>query len=137
MASSLYAALETMDGKAMSRLKSLAEYQALGECNEGLYRRDTGKFPVELFTPDHNLSLSTVADRLQGYFDHDELKSLGDVGLLERRKVVGIQKEYIGRESHPLAELADNPDEETLAEFRSEIPIFQQGSTAMRSSIST
>src|SRR5262249_7623078 len=84
-------------------------------------RGDTGEFPWQLFDPDWGLRLVTVAERLRGYFMREEPKSLGDMGYLQRRHVVGLDKEYIGKESHPLAELSDNPDDETLEEFADSI----------------
>jgi hypothetical protein len=40
----------------------------------GLFRRDTNEVPHGLFDPKWKLSLCTVAQYLQGYFDHGELK---------------------------------------------------------------
>jgi hypothetical protein len=58
------------------RLKTLEEYYALGEGQEGLYRRDNGEFPHGLFDPVLELHLQTVGERLAAYLIHGEPKSL-------------------------------------------------------------
>ena len=81
----------------------------------GLFRKDNNEFPHGLFDPAWRLRLQTVADRLQGYFDHPEPKSIGRVGELKRKIVVSVDKHYIGKETSPLDD--DNellPDDEPI-----------------------
>jgi hypothetical protein len=111
METSLYAAYQKD-----FRLKTLAEYEAMGEGNEGLYLRGSNKFPKEAFNPKYHLHFQTVAERMEHYFNHGEAKSHGDVGLLERAYVIGLTKEWTGKESHPLQSVDDNPDDDVSME---------------------
>jgi hypothetical protein len=89
---------------------------------DNVYRRDTN----ELIKPflECGMELQTVADRVRGYFAHTEAKSLGTVGLLERKSVIGLSKAWIGKESHPYADTVnDNPDDETLEQYKSGVAI--------------
>lgn len=118
-----------------------------------LYGRDTN----ELIKPYLNagLRLTTVADRVRGYFAHGEAKSEGEgrcrfeadcraakrgeaascreaacrgkTGLLARKCVAGLSKVWIGKESHPLADVADLPDDETLEHYKAEAEIISGG----------
>ncbi len=121
---SLYASLD--EGLKLN-IKTLEEYRALGAGNEGIYRRDNNQFPYDVFDDDWSLRFTTVADRLRGYFSRPERKSRGSVGLLQRKAVVCLDKEYIGKETNPLALRDDAPDDETLDEFEASIPIFRRG----------
>ena len=80
-----------------------------------LYRRDNN----ELIKPFLNwhYELATVAQRIDGYFKHGEAKSRGSIGLLKRKCVAGLTKVWIGKESHPLADTDDMPDDETLEAY--------------------
>jgi hypothetical protein len=85
---------------------------------ENLYSRDTN----ELIAPylEGGLALATVAQRVRGYFKHGEAKSQGSIGLLTRKCVAGLSKVWIGKESHPLADVEDLPDDETLEHYRTD-----------------
>ena len=72
----------------------------------GIFRRDTHEFPHGLFDPDWRLTLTTIAQYLEGYFDHSELKSDGLTGELRRKAFVSLDKHFIGKETTPLD--ADN-----------------------------
>ena len=83
----------------------------------GLFRRDRHEFPHGLFDPKWKLSLCTVAQYLQGYFDHGELKSNGEIGELHRKTIVSLDKHFIGKETTPLDddnELIDDGEEPVL-----------------------
>jgi hypothetical protein len=70
-----------------------------------------------LFDPAWRLSLCTVAQYLQGYFDHGELKSSGDAGELQRKTIISLDKHFIGKETTPLdddSELIDDGEEPVL-----------------------
>jgi hypothetical protein len=100
----------------------LEEWKATGT---GLYRKDNNEFPQGLFDPKWKLRLQTVADRLQGYFDHPEPKSNGRVGELKRKIVVSLDKHYIGKETSPL-----DDDNELL---RDDEPITTSSDLVLRS----
>jgi hypothetical protein len=87
-----------------------------------LYRRDNN----ELIKPFLNwhYELTTVAQRIDGYFKHGEAKSRGSIGLLKRKCVAGLTKVWIGKESHPLADTDDMPDDETLEAYRAKCVII-------------
>jgi hypothetical protein len=87
-----------------------------------LYRRDTNE-PIKLYL-DAGLELVTIAERVRGYFLHEEAKSQGTTGLLTRKCVAGLSKVWIGKESHPLADTEDLPDDETLEHYKAEGRIF-------------
>ncbi len=96
----------TRGGKEV-RILSLKEYKA--DNYGGLYRRDNGEFPHEMFDPKkYGLKFQTVAGALEGYFTHAEYKSDGTYGFLKRRKLVILNQELIGKESH---DMLTNPDE--------------------------
>jgi hypothetical protein len=88
---------------------------------ENLFRRDNN----ELIKPylDAGLDLVTVSERVEKYFNHGEAKSQGSNGLLSRKCVAGLSKIWIGKESHPLADTEDLPDDETLEHYRAEARI--------------
>jgi hypothetical protein len=89
---------------------------------DDVYRRDTNE-PIKPFL-ETGMELKTVADRVRGYFAHVENKSIGTVGLLERKPVIGLSKSWIGKESHPYADtLNDAPDDETLETYKSGVAI--------------
>jgi hypothetical protein len=92
----------------------------------GLYRKDNNEFPHGLFDPAWKLKLQTVADRLQGYFDHTKPKSNGRVGELKRKIVVSLDKHDIGKETSPL-----DDDNELL---RDDQPITTSSDLVLRSS---
>ena len=99
---------------------SLEQYLARGKGNEGLYRRDNGEFPAEMFDPRYGLKFQTVAEALRGYFTHCEYKSDGKYGFLKRRKLVVLTQELIGKESHNILHNDDDPalDDEDLLNRR-------------------
>ena len=109
----------TQGGKEF-KLSSLEEYLAKGRGNEGLYRRDNGEFPAEMFDPRYGLKFQTVAGALQSYFTHCEYKSEGKYGFLKRRKLVVLTQELIGKESHDILHNDDDPalDDEDLLNRR-------------------
>jgi hypothetical protein len=89
---------------------------------DNVYRRDTNE-PIRPYL-ETGMELQTVADRVRGYFAHNEAKSVGNVGLLERKCVIGLSKAWIGKESHPYADtLNDAPDDETLETYKSGVAI--------------
>ena len=89
---------------------------------DNAYRRDTNE-PIRPFL-ETGMELQTVADRVRGYFAHNEAKSVGTVGLLERKCIIGLSKAWIGKESHPYADtLNDAPDDETLEAYKSGVAI--------------
>jgi hypothetical protein len=69
---------------------------------DSLRRSDNNQFPAEIFHDAFGLRLCTVADCLWDYFDHSEMKSRGEKGLLRRRKMVILDHEYIGKETNSL-----------------------------------
>jgi hypothetical protein len=93
---------------------------------ESLQRSDNNEFPSEIFEPDYNLRLCTVADCLWDYFSHLEMKSQGEKGLLPRLKMHILDHEYIGKETNSLID----EDVEDAGEERPEdlpnIPIFRR-----------
>jgi hypothetical protein len=97
---------------------------------EGLRRSDNNQFPAEIFHDAFGLRLCTVADCLWDYFDHSEMKSRGEKGLLQRRKMVILDHEYIGKETNSLID----PDVEAAGDEDIEdapnIPIFRRGFNA-------
>jgi hypothetical protein len=94
---------------------------------DSLRRSDNNQFPAELFHDAFGLRLCTVADCLWDYFDHSEMKSRGEKGLLLRRKMVILDHEYIGKETNSLID----PDVEAAGDEEIEdapnIPIFRRG----------
>ena len=92
-----------------------------------LRRSDNNQFPAEIFHDAFGLRLCTVADCLWDYFDHSEMKSRGEKGLLQRRKMVILDHEYIGKETNSLID----PDVEAAGDEEIEdapsIPIFRRG----------
>jgi hypothetical protein len=92
-----------------------------------LRRSDNNQFPAEIFHNAFGLRLCTVADCLWDYFDHSEMKSRGEKGLLQRRKMVIFDHEYIGKETNSLID----PDVEAAGDEEIEdapnIPIFRRG----------
>jgi hypothetical protein len=103
------------------RILSLEDYKAKGNGEaQGLYRRDNGQFPDEMFKPEYGLKFQTVAQALELYFTHLEFKSEGKYGLLPRRKLVILNQEMIGKESHDILHNPDDPelDDEDLLNRR-------------------
>jgi hypothetical protein len=94
---------------------------------DSLRRFDNNKFPAEIFNDRFHLRLTTVADCLHDYFDHPEMKSLGDVGVLDRMQMVILDHEYIGKETNSLVdeEIEDAGDQRT--DEVPSIPIFRKG----------
>ena len=94
---------------------------------DSLRRSDNNQFPAEIFHDAFGLRLCTVADCLWDYFDHSEMKSRGEKGLLQRRKMVILDHEYIGKETNSLID----PDVEAAGDEEIEdapnIPIFRRG----------
>ena len=94
---------------------------------DSLRRSDNNEFPAEIFHDAFGLRLCTVADCLWDYFDHSEMKSRGEKGLLQRRKMVILDHEYIGKETNSLID----PDVEAAGDEEIEdapnIPIFRRG----------
>ena len=94
---------------------------------DSLRRSDNNQFPAEIFHEAFGLRLCTVADCLWDYFDHSEVKSRGEKGLLQRRKMVILDHEYIGKETNSLID----PDVEAAGDEDIEdapnIPIFRRG----------
>jgi hypothetical protein len=88
---------------------------------ENLFRRDNNEL-IKRFL-DAGLDLVTVSERVEKYFNHGEAKSQGSNGLLSRKCVAGLSKIWIGKESHPLADTEDLPDDETLEHYRAEARI--------------
>jgi hypothetical protein len=74
--------------------------------------------PREPGDGDWDLNFKTIAERLNGnggYFNRLEAKSLGVVGVLERKKVASLEQVFIGKETHPLADVdTDEPTDETM-----------------------
>jgi hypothetical protein len=99
---------------------------------DALYRRDNHEL-IKPMIEDQNYSLTTVAERIQKYFLHGEAKSQGAVGLLTHKYVVGISKGYIGKESHPLADVEDLPDDATLETYRAGSVIISKHSASGKS----
>jgi hypothetical protein len=95
------------------QLLTLEEYQARGEGNEGLYRRDNGQFPKEMFDPRFSLRFKTTGDHLINYFIHPEFKSVGKYGLLRRRKLGILDHVYVCKET---SSVIHNVDDETFDE---------------------
>ncbi|HSY76089.1 MAG TPA: hypothetical protein VK890_04485, partial [Bacteroidia bacterium] len=94
-------------------LMSLDEYKARGDGNEGLYRRDNGQFPKEVFDPNYSLKFKTTGEHLIHYFIHPEFKSVGRYGLLKRRKLVILDHVYVGKET---SSIIHNVDDEVYDE---------------------
>ena len=73
------------------------------------------------------MRLCTVADCLWDYFDHSEMKSRGEKGLLQRLRLVILDHEYIGKETNSLID----PDVEDAGDEQIEnlpnVPIFRRG----------
>jgi hypothetical protein len=94
---------------------------------DSLRRSDNNQFPTEIFHDAFGLRLCTVADCLWDYFDHSEMKSRGEKGLLHRRKMVILDHEYIGKETNSLID----PDVEAAGDEEIEdapnIPILRRG----------
>jgi hypothetical protein len=94
---------------------------------ESLRRFDNNKFPAEIFNDAYHLKLTTIADCLDNYFDHPELKSLGDTGVLDRRRMVIIDHEYIGKETNSLVDEEIEDAGELRKDEAHSIPIFRKG----------
>lgn len=94
---------------------------------DSLRRSDNNQFPAEVCHDAFGLRLCTVADCLWDYFDHSEMKSRGEKGLLQRRKMVILDHEYIGKETNSMID----PDIEAAGDEDIEdapnIPIFRRG----------
>jgi hypothetical protein len=94
---------------------------------DSLRRSDNNEFPAEMFHDAFGLRLCTVADCLWDYFDHSEMKSRGEKGVLQRRNMVILDREYIGKEINSLID----PDVEAAGDEEIEdapsIPIFRRG----------
>jgi len=110
-------------------LKTTLYAKAGKDCldKDSLRRSDNNQFPAEIFHDAFGLRLCTVADCLWDYFDHSEMKSRGEKGLLQRRKMVILDHEYIGKETNSLID----PDVEAAGDEEIEdapdIPIFRRG----------
>jgi hypothetical protein len=61
-----------------------------------------------------------------GYFLHEEAKSFGETGVLDRMAVIGLDKEWIGKETHPLRDEDENPDNDALNELEACVPILRE-----------
>ena len=94
---------------------------------ESLRRFDNNQFPDELFIDSYHLKLSTVADCLHDYFDHPELKSRGRTGVLDRRRMVILDHEYIGKETNSLVDEEIEDEGEQRKDEMPSIPIFRKG----------
>jgi hypothetical protein len=92
---------------------TLEQYQARGEGNEGLYRRDNGQFPKEMFNSDYSLKFKTTGEHLIHYFIHPEFKSVGKYGQLKRRKLAILDHVYVGKET---SSIIHNVDDEAFDE---------------------
>jgi hypothetical protein len=89
---------------------------------ENLFRRDNNELIKRYL--DAGLDLVTVSESVEKYFNHGEAKSQGSNGLLSRKCVAGLTKIWIGKESHPLADTENLPDDvETLEHYRAEAHI--------------
>jgi hypothetical protein len=95
------------------KLLILEEYQARGEGKEGLYRRDNGQFPKEMFDPRFSLKFKTTGEHLINYFIHPEFKSVGKYGQLKRRKLAILDHVYVGKET---SSIIHNIDDEAYDE---------------------
>jgi hypothetical protein len=102
----------TFGGKG-HKLLTLEQYQARGEGNEGLYRRDNGQFPEEMFNLDYSLKFKTTGEHLIHYFIHPEFKSVGKYGQLKRRKLAILDHVYVGKET---SSIIHNVDDEAFDE---------------------
>lgn len=107
---------------------SLYANVAEGEVDyDSLRRFDNNQYPDEIFDGMYGLKLVSVADCLHGYFDHPEMKSLGSTGVLDRRRMVILDHEYIGKEINSLVDEAiEDAGEERTDEMPSP-PIFRKG----------
>jgi hypothetical protein len=95
------------------KLLTLEEYQARGEGKEGLYRRDNGRFPKEMFDPRFSLTFKATGEHLINYFIHPEFKSVGKYGQLKRRKLAVLDHVYVGKET---SSIIHNIDDEAYDE---------------------
>jgi hypothetical protein len=94
---------------------------------ESLRRLDNNQYPDELAINRFHLRLATVADCLHDYFDHPELKSTGDVGVLDRMQMVILDHEYIGKETNSLVDEEIEDAHEQRKDEMPSIPIFRKG----------
>ena len=94
---------------------------------EGLRRFDNNQHPHEVFNDRYHLRLATVADCLHDYFDHPELKSLGEKGALDRIRMVVLDHEYIGKETNSLVDEEIEDAGEQRKEELPSVPIFRKG----------
>ena len=94
---------------------------------KSLRRSDNNQFPAEIFAPEYKMALQSVADCLHGYFDHSEMKSLGETGLLRRMRMVIFDHEYIGKETNALVDEELEDAGEERPEDLASIPIFRKG----------
>jgi DNA polymerase elongation subunit (family B) len=69
--------------------------------------------------------LTEVRDSIGEYFDHREFKAKGDMGRLERHKLVSFIKEYVGKESNFLLDEDLAEDDESQIEDMSTQPYFR------------
>ena len=120
----------TRGGKDV-RILSLAEYKA--QNYDGLYRRDNGQFPHEMFNPEYGLTFKTVVEALTGYFTHPEYKSEGRYGFLARRKLVILNQELIGKESHDMLTNPEEPGVDDEDMLNSRLVIVQMNTGLLRS----
>jgi hypothetical protein len=88
-------------------------------------RRDNHAFPADIFDRAHGLQLATVADAIRLYFAHDEYKSKGKVGELERRRLVILDNEYTGKESTPLIEDYEDESGQARPDDAGALPLFR------------
>ena len=88
-------------------------------------RRDNHAFPSDIFKLGHGLRLATVADAIRLYFEHDEFKSKGSIGELERRRLVILDNEYTGKESTPLIEDYEDESGAARPDDAPALPLFR------------
>jgi hypothetical protein len=88
-------------------------------------RRDNHAFPSDIFKPGHGLRLATVADAIRLYFEHDEFKSKGSIGELERHRLVILDNEYTGKESTPLIEDYEDESGAARPDDAPALPLFR------------
>jgi hypothetical protein len=69
--------------------------------------------------------LTEVREEIGDYFDHPEFKAKGDVGKLQRHRLVVFVKEYIGKESNFLLDEDLAEDDETQIEDISSQPYLR------------
>jgi hypothetical protein len=97
---------------------------------ESLRRLDNNQFPDEINIVRFHLRLATVADCLHDYFDHPELKSTGDTGVLDRMQMVILDHQYIGKETNSLVDEEIEDAHEQRKDEMPSIPIFRKAFNA-------